>query len=261
MAFQVSAAAYDAFMGRFSTPLAEVFLDTVTAGRRRDASVSGDLGDVLDVGCGPGALTQALVRRTEATRVTAVDPQAVFLEAVRRRCPGVRTVVSSAESLPFPAGSFDLALAQLVVHFMSDPVAGLREMARVTRRGGRVAACVWDHGGGGGPLSLFWRAVTDLDPRARTEGVLPGTAEGQLGALARDAGLRDVTEGLVAVDVPFATFEEWWAPFTLGVGPAGDHVASLGSADVERLRRRCRELLPPEPFEVRAAAWCLHADC
>ena len=142
---------------------------------------------------------------------------------------------------------------------MSDPVAGLREMGRVTRAGGVVAACVWDHAGGRGPLSTFWSAVRDLDADAPDESALAGAREGHLTELAHAAGLRDVEAGLLTVRVPYASFEEWWEPYTLGVGPAGDHVAGLDDGARELLRARCAELLPAGPFEVEASAWSVVA--
>src|ERR1700727_934089 len=135
---------------------------------------------VLDVGCGPGALTAELVGRAGAHAVSAVEPSASFAAAVRERLPGVDVRRSAAEALPFPDGAFDAALAQLVVHFMADPVRGLREMGRVPRPGGMVAACVWDHAGGRGPLTAFWSAVRDLDPAAADESDLAGAREGHL---------------------------------------------------------------------------------
>lgn len=144
MTFAVAADAYDRFMGRYSMPLAPPFADFagVVAARR-----------VLDVGCGPGALTTELVRRLGPAAVTAVDPSEPFVEAARERYPEVRVEHAPAEQLPFEDDAFDAALAQLVVHFMSDPVAGLREMKRVTRADGVVSACVWDLvRGGRGPF-------------------------------------------------------------------------------------------------------------
>src|ERR1035437_5169468 len=138
MSFRVPDEAYDRFMGRYSVPLAPQrasFAD-VTVNQR-----------ILDVGCGPGALTTELVRRLGPDAVTAIDPSEQFVRATRERLPGVNVVRASAEHLPFPEGSFDTVMAQLVVHFMADAVAGLAEMARVTRSGGVVAACVWDHAG------------------------------------------------------------------------------------------------------------------
>jgi hypothetical protein len=139
---------------------------------------------------------------------------------------------------------------------MSDPVAGLREMGRV---GGVIAATVWNHATGTGPLATFWRAVKDLDPDAADEAALPGTGEGDLGTLARAAGLRDVVEGTLTVRVPYASFDEWWEPYTLGVGPAGDYVARLADDARGRLRDHCRELLPDGSFSVDATAWVVTA--
>jgi len=250
VAFDVVADLYLRFMGRYSEPLAGHFVDL--AGVRRGMHA-------VDVGCGPGALTERLAARLGADRVAAVDPSAMFVDAARQRCPGVDVREGRAEELPFADGAFDVALAQLVVHFMSDPVAGLREMGRVTRDGGVVAACVWDHAGSRGPLSTFWNAVRELDPDASDESSLPGVRAGHLGELARAAGLRDVAEGDLTVRVPYAAFDEWWEPYTLGVGPAGDHVAGLDDDDCEHLRSRCAELLPEGPFEVEATAWSVVA--
>jgi SAM-dependent methyltransferase len=244
--FDVTASAYDRFMGRFSEPLAAEFADLVAA-RPGDRA--------LDVGCGPGALTAELVRRLGADTVTAVDPSASFVSAARERFPAVDVHRASAESLPFADDAFDVAAAQLVVHFMADPVAGLAEMARVTRPGGVVAACVWDHAGGGSPLSVFWQAVHDTDPSAPGEAELAGAREGHLTELFEAAGLDHVEAGLVSVVVEFAGFEEWWEPYTFGVGPAGAYVDRLDEADRQRVRDACAAQLPPAPFEVAASAW------
>ena len=248
MSFTVGADAYDRFMGRYSVPLSPLLADfaSVAPGQR-----------VLDVGCGPGALTAELVKRLGADAVAAVDPSEPFVAAARERHPGVDERQGSAEELPFGDDEFDAALAELVVHFMDDPVAGLREMARVTRRGGVVAACVWDHAAGGGPLSLFWDAARELDPEIRDESGLAGSRRGHLAQLFADAGLRRVEEGAIEVAVDHPTFEEWWEPFTLGVGPAGAYVTALADDDRDRLRERCRERLPQPPFTVTARAWAV----
>jgi hypothetical protein len=132
-------------------------------------------------------------------------------------------------------------------------------MGRVARAGGVVAACVWDHAGGGGPLSIFWDAARNTDPHARDESGLAGARQGHLAELCREAGLGDVRESLLTVEVGFATFEDWWEPFTFGVGPAGAYVAGLDGAHRAELRDRCAELLPAAPFEVAASAWCVCA--
>jgi len=244
--FAVAADAYDRFMGRYSRSLAPQFADLagVRAGQR-----------ALDVGCGPGALTTELVGRLGAGAVVAADPSEPFVEAARRRHPGVRVAPARAEQLPFEDGAFDVALAQLVVHFMSDPVAGLAEMRRVTRDGGMVAACVWDHAGGKAPLSPFWRAVAELDPDAHDESGLPGAREGQLAALFASAGIEEVEDDALWLHAEHASFEEWWEPFTLGVGPAGDYVAGLDADAGAQLRERCRLLLGDGPLKLAMRAW------
>ena len=246
MSFDVAAEAYDRFMGRYSLLLSPQLADLagVRDGQR-----------VLDVGCGPGALTAELVMRLGAAAVAAVDLSQPFVAAARARNPGVEVLRASAEQLPFADRSFDAALAQLVVHFMSDPVAGVAEMARVTRRDGVVAACVWDHGGGRGPLSGFWAAARVLDPDVDDESQLAGAREGHLAELFDAAGLHEVEEAALSVGLEHATFEAWWEPITRGVGPAGSYVAGLGPERHAELRETCRAMLPPAPFVLTARAW------
>jgi SAM-dependent methyltransferase len=248
--FSVPADAYARFMGRYSEPLAVEFASW--AGPRPGQQV-------LDVGCGPGALTIELVRRLGEEAVSAIDPSESFVAAIRERFPGVDVRSGTAEGLPFRDHSFDAALAQLVVHFMSDPVAGLSEMARVTRPGGVVAACVWDHAGGGSPLDLFWRAVRQLDPEAPDESSLAGAREGQLAELCLAAGMKEIDSSSITVEVPFGTLEDWWEPFTFGVGPAGSYVRTLDERERDLLRARCAEMLPPAPFVISASAWTVKA--
>ncbi len=248
--FEVPADAYGRFMGRYSEPLATGFADF--GGVRAPATA-------LDVGCGPGALTRVLVDRLGAAAVTAVDPSPPFVEAARGRFPDVDIRRAPAEQLPFDDGTFDVALAQLVVHFMTDPVRGLAEMARVTRPGGTVAACVWDYAGRRSPLDTFWAAARDVSPGVRDETGLAGARPGHLAELLAAAGLPDADSAELTVEVPHPTFEDWWEPYTYGVGPAGAHVRSLSPADRDRLRERCRELLPEPPFTTRATALAAHA--
>ena len=246
MTFAVAADSYDRFMGRYSVLLAPQLaaFAGVAAGQR-----------VLDVGCGPGALTTELVRLLGPDKVTAADPSEPFVAAARERHPGVRVDQAAAEELPFADDSFDAALAQLVVHFMTDPVAGLGEMARVTRGGGAVAACVWDHGGGKGPLSPFWDAAHQLDAGVMDESALAGARAGHLTELFEAAGLREVEETSHAVSVEHPTFEDWWEPFTLGVGPAGAYAAGLDPERQAELRELCRGQFPEPPFVLTASAW------
>ena len=251
MTFHVPADAYLRFMGRYSEPLADQFVDLVGVG-------PGDR--VLDVGCGPGVLTAPLVSRCGGGSVAAVDPSPPFVAAARERFPEVDVRESTAEHLPYDDATFDAALAQLVVHFMADPVAGLHEMGRVTRPGGTVAASVWDCAGPSGPLSVFWDAVHEIDPSAGGEAHLAGAREGHLTQLAGDAGLAQISSTSLTVRVPFATFEDWWTPYLLGVGPSGAYVAGLDDAGRDALAARCRALLPEPPFEHAATAWVLLAE-
>jgi len=248
VAFDVDPHAYDRFMGRYSELLAPQLADLAGV----DSS-----GSALDVGCGTGALTGELVRRLGTEAVSAVDPSESFAAAVGRRFPGIVVQRSAAEGLPFDDDSFDVAAAQLVVHFMADPVAGLGEMARVVRTGGVVAACVWDLDGGQSPLSLFWEVARSLDPDVRAEATRPGAREGHLTELFDAAGVRELEQATLTVELTHASFDEWWEPFALGVGPAGDHVAGLAPQQRAALRDRCRAALPDPPFTVKARAWAV----
>jgi SAM-dependent methyltransferase len=245
VSFSASAEAYDLFMGRYSSQLAAQMceLARLESGNR-----------TLDVGCGPGALTDELVARLGVNAVSAIDPTDQFIAAVRERNPGVDAQVASAEELPFGHGTFDAALAQLVVHFMADPVRGLSEMARVTRDDGVVVACVWDHAGEQTPLAPFWQVARELDPDAEDESDRAGGRKGHLGELLSQAGLHDVEETSLPVRVVHATFEDWWQPFTLGVGPAGSYYQQAESELQRQIEDSCRRRLGA-PITLEARAW------
>ncbi len=248
MAFDVAGSAYQRFMGQFSDRLSAPFADFAGVG-------SGSGMRVVDVGCGPGALTAELVDRLGASSVVAADPSEPFVAAARSRFRDVDIRRAPAEDLPFEDDAFDAALAQLVVHFMTDPAAGVGEMARVTRPGGVVAASVWDHAGGRGPLSIFWSAVAEADPAAPDEGSLTGASEGQLVSLFRSCGLEEVDGGEVTAARAYASFEDWWEPYTLGVGPAGDYVRSVDDVMRDRVIAAARTRVPDGPFTLEATAW------
>jgi SAM-dependent methyltransferase len=246
VSFDVAAEAYDGFMGRYSRLLSGQLagLASVRRGQR-----------VLDVGCGTGALTSELVARLGPQAVAAVDPSESFVAATRARYPGVDVRQAPAERLPFADDAFDAALAQLVVHFMKDPVSGLAELRRVARPAGVVAGCVWDHAGGQGPLRLFWDAARALDPAVDDESRLPGTREGHLAELFEAAGLREIEATALSVSLEHPTFDAWWEPFTRGVGPAGAYLASLDANRRAELREACRRRMLSEPFVITAVAW------
>ena len=254
MSFEVGADAYWRFIGRYSEKLAVELADYAGV----EGSVEGGAEPgmrALDVGCGPGALTAVLVERLGSARVAAIDPSAQFVDAARDRLPGVDIRVASAEDIPFDDDTFDVALAELVVHFMSDPIAGLEEMARVTRPGGTISACVWDYGTDTGALSPFWRVARKLDPGVDDESGLAGVREGQLVELFRAAGIRDIRSTGLTVQVDFSSFDEWWEPLTLGVGPAGAYVSGLSDGARDALKDTCEASLPAAPFTIVARAW------
>lgn len=248
MTFEVPGDAYDRFMGRYSRPLAVSFAEWlgVEAGQR-----------ALDVGCGPGALTGALVDRLGAEQVAAVDPTAPFVEVCRERYPGVDVRRSAAEELPFGDDAFDVTAANLVVHFMSDPVAGLGEMARVTGPGGWVAATVWDLHGRRAPMEPVWRGLDVVDPTRPDEGASAGARLGATNDLMARAGLRDIEGTELSVTVTHPSFEEWWEPYLHGVGPVGDAVAALDDERRARLADVLHDDLGDGPFDITAVVFAV----
>jgi ubiquinone/menaquinone biosynthesis C-methylase UbiE len=187
--------------------------------------------------------------------VAAVEPSEPFVAAVAERYPGVDVRCGVAEQLPFTDSEFDAALAQLVVHFMREPVNALREMRRVTRPGGVVAACVWDHAGEQAPVSAFWHAVREVDPEAEDESQLAGARQGHLTELLNEAGLAEVEEAALRIRVEHSSFDEWWEPFTLGVGPAGAYLATLDPERQTRVRDVSRSAFSPGKPVIQAQAW------
>jgi SAM-dependent methyltransferase len=250
MTFEVAARAYDRFMGRFSQQLSAPLCDLagVEPGQR-----------AVDVGAGPGALTGELVRRLGADHVDAVDPSEPFTAALTERYPGVGVHRTGAEELPFGDDRFDVALSQLVVAFMSDPARGVAEMVRVTRPGGRVALASWDYAGGRAPVSPYWRGARVLGEVPNADDFTGGRMEHLLDLLT-GAGLTGVRTAELASQVDHDDFASWWEPFTLGVGPAGAHCASLTPEEREQVREGCRAELGDGPVALRAVAWAAVAD-
>jgi SAM-dependent methyltransferase len=249
--FRKPAEAYDRHIGRYGPALARALADAagVSAGDR-----------ALDVGCGPGALTSELVARLGAARVAAVEPSETFAAACRDRLPGVDVRRAAAEALPFADGTFDRVLAQLVVNFVTDPPAGVREMRRVARGGGTVAAAVWDYAGEMTLLRRFWDAAMALDAAAveHDEGrTMPYCDPGSLAELWAAASLAAVRVAPVVVAAGYDGFEDLWRPLELGVAPSGAYVAALPPAPRSALKRELRRRLGvgDEPFRLSARAW------
>jgi len=246
--FDVAGATYDSFMGRYSLPLAEQFADAAGVAAGHTA---------IDVGCGPGALTGVLVARLGADSVSACDPSPPFCDECAVRYPGVVVKPGRAEAIPFETETADHALAQLVVHFVSEPEAAAREMARVVRPGGSVAACVWDFDDGMEMLRAFWDAASSIDPEAPDEArVLRFGRPGEIAELFASAQLEHIEESTLSVVSTYSSFDELWNGFLAGVGPAGSYCVSLRDAERDRLRKALFTRLgsPPGLFTLGAVA-------
>jgi len=249
--FQTPADAYDRYIGRYSPALAAGLIDAagVTAGQR-----------ALDVGAGPGGLTRALAAVLGAGNVAAVEPSEPFAAACRERVPGADVRVGGAEELPFEDASFDVVLSQLVVNFMRDAAAGVGEMRRVARPGGVVASATWDYAEGMTLLRRFWDAARIVDPEgaaARDEANFRYCRPDELAELWSSAGLGDVRTGELDVSAAYEDFDALWAPFEVGVGPAGAYTAALEPPQRAAVRDELRRALgaPAGPFALAARAW------
>lgn len=250
MTFTATRDAYDAFMGRYADRLAPLLI--AFAGIQPGE-------DVLDVGCGPGSLTEALAAQVGAGHLAAVDPSEPFAAATAERVPGADVQVGAAESLQWPDDTFDAALAQLVVNFMSDADAGVAEMGRVVRPGGTVAACTWDYADGMTMLRTFWDAALAIDSDAPDEVNLRFQSTSDLREVWERAGLGDVETDVLVVEAAYRDFDDFWEPFLGGVGPGGAYCVSLDEDRRAALREECRRRLgdPDGAFTLSASAWAV----
>lgn len=242
--------AYDRHIGRYSPALARELI--AAAGLK-----PGDR--ALDVGCGPGALTRELVAILGADHVAAVDPSPAFVAATRNRFPDVRVEEAGAESMPFDDASFDAALAQLVVNFMSDANVGVGEMKRVTRPGGVVSAAVWDYGGEMTLLKTFWDAVAEVGAGggATDERNVRYSTPDSLVWLWSEVGFDDPRVNPAVMTARYNDFVDLWQGFEKGVGPAGAAAASLTDEKRAELKEEYRRRLGVgnQPFDLTARAW------
>ena len=246
--------AYERYMGRWSRPLARAFLEWLRP--PSDAHW-------LEIGCGTGALTAAIVAGSNPGSVLACDPSEAFVEHARQRVtdPRASFVVAAADAPPARDGGFDLVVSGLVLNFLAPPEAALATFGQRLRRGGTVSAYVWDYAGGMEFLRAFWDEAVGVDGRAAAldEGRrFPLCSAPALQALFDSAGLTQVITGAIEIETQFADFDDYWAPFLRGTGPAPAFVASLEPPARDELRERLRRRLRPGAdggIQLRARAW------
>jgi SAM-dependent methyltransferase len=248
--------AYEAYVGRWSRLVAQAFLPWLGVPARAGW---------LDVGCGTGPLTSAVLALADPSTIVGIDPSEGFLATARTRIADPRAAFrrGSAESLPFPDGCFDAVVSALALNFVPDPARAVAEFARVTGFRGVAAAYVWDYADGMAMMRHFWDAAAALDPAAAKldEGSrFPLCRPEALGELWTDAGLHDVTVQAVEVDTVFADFDDYWLPFLGGQGPAPGYVVSLDDERRDALRELLRARLPVGPdgsIRLVARAWAV----
>ncbi|HKX39082.1 MAG TPA: methyltransferase domain-containing protein [Burkholderiales bacterium] len=249
---------YERYVGRWSRQVAPLFLSwlSVPAGRRW-----------LDVGCGTGALCAAILDGCSPSSVAGVEPSEGFLKTAAENLAGRATLhQGSATAIPLDDGSVDVVVSGLVLNFVPDQHAALLEMARVTGKGGTIAAYVWDYAGKMDLMRFFWDAAVELDPAASKldEGVrFPLCRPEALEKVFASAGLKSVE--VTAIDIPtlFADFDDYWRPFLGGQGPAPAYAMSLDEVARARLRDRIRERLPVKAngsISLTARAWAARAS-
>lgn len=248
-----SGAAYDGYIGRWSRPVAASFVPWLRP-RKRAAWI--------DVGCGSGALTDAVLRLTDPERVIGVDPSVDFIDHARRGIGDERVhfQVGDGMDLPMADGTVDYVVSGLVMNFIPDPAAALAEMSRVATSGAAIAGYVWDYAEGMQMLREFWDAAIALAPSAAglDESVrFPLCRPEPLRSLFEAAGLEAVELTDITVATTFIDFDDFWTPFLSGQGPAPGYCARLPATDLDRLRERLRSRLAPDggAISLTARAW------
>jgi SAM-dependent methyltransferase len=246
---------YEQYVGRWSRLVAPAFLSwlRLPPGRRW-----------VDVGCGTGALCDAICRHCSPATVIGIEPSEGFLQAARVNLAG-RAVVrqGNATQIPVDDASVDAVVSALALNFVDDPRAALVEMGRVTARGGTIAAYVWDYAGRMDLMRFFWDAAVELDPAAARldEAVrFPLCRPEPLQELFAGSGLADVAVTPIDVPTRFADFDDYWRPFLGGQGPAPTYAMSLDEGARARLRERLRERLPSAAdgsISLTARAWAV----
>jgi SAM-dependent methyltransferase len=246
---------YEQYVGRWSRRVAPPFLSWLNVPARRRW---------LDLGCGTGALSAAILDQCSPASVAGVEPSEGFLEKAKEKLGGrVLLRHGNAAEIPLEDGSVDACVSALVLNFVPDGPAALREMSRVTVAGGTIAAYVWDYAGKMELMRRFWDAAVELDPGAAKldEGTrFPLCRQEALSGLFANAGLRGTDVTAIDIATPFADFEEYWRPFLGGQGPAPAYAMSLDEPARARLRDRIRERMPLQAdgaISLTARAWAV----
>jgi SAM-dependent methyltransferase len=232
---------YESYVGRWSRGVAVEFVDWLDAAPGRSW---------LDLGCGTGALTTAILDRAEPAAVVGVDPSASFIDHARAATPDRHAVFLTGDALALPLASHsaDLVVSGLVLNFIPDTSAALIECIRVARPGATIAAYVWDYAEKMEPIRAFWDAAIALDPSVRELDEarrFPLCAPDELRALFTAAGLDAVADRTIDVVARFASFDDYWTPFLSGTGPAPGYCAGLPEEGREALRALLAERFPP----------------
>ncbi len=253
-----SGSEYEQWMGRWSRLLAQEFLKwlNLPAGMRW-----------IDICCGSGVVTQAIVEANAPARIVGVDasPQQISFAREHRVQANVTFETADAMFLPFPDASFDVAVCGLGLNFIPQPDRGLEEFRRVTRPGGTVAVYVWDYIQGARFVREFWDAATAIDAEAsaydQARRFPMCTPEG-LRSLFELAKLEDIEVRALDIVTRFASFEEYWEPFLSGQGSAPTYLATRDQPTQTAIRERLRTALPASPqgvIELPARAWAIRA--
>lgn len=254
-----SGANYEAYVGRWSALVAEQLLAWLVPQPRQRW---------LDVGCGTGALTRAILAHARPRKVTGVDASPKYVAYARKTVVGGRATfqVGDAQELPFPDGAFDLAVSGLVLNFVPEPQRMVSELLRVVRPGGTVALYVWDYNSGMEFMRLFWDAATELNPAATELDEarrFPITRPDALRELFTAAGAQALDVRAIDVPTVFTSFNDFWNPFLTGQGPAPGYVQSLPDEAREQLRAAVRGRLPiaaDGSIALTARAWAVRTS-
>lgn len=247
---------YEPYVGRWSRLVAAAFLDWLSIEPRKSWT---------DVGCGTGALSQAILERCDPTSVLGIDasPDYVAYAAAHTPDPRARFEVGDAREMPVESRTVDVAVSGLCVNFVPEPDRAVAEMARATRPGGAVAAYVWDYADGAQFIRRFWDAAVALDDSARElhGGVrFPLCHPEPLRRLFSAAGLSGVEVRAIEIETEFRDFDDYWTPFTGGQGPAPAYAMSLPAERRDALRERLRAVLVPEAdgrIVLQARVWAV----